>query len=388
VNEFDNLQAILDTTEQFVNTPYIWGVYRILVMPPAFPMGGMSQPMLSYVSSTCIVGDKSQEYVLVRNVAQSWLGSQVTPNNWEDVWINEGFTTYVERMVQAQLWTYNFALTEAYVGNTSYASQVSVIGIQDQTYSTLHPVLHGDNPDNSFSIVPFEKGFQLLAYIEQSVLGDYPAMLDFITFYIESNNLMSICAFTERKTFSQFVESYYSDADQVNEILAMVDYEEWIYVVGTDPTNTLNFTVPPVTAALDMANAYIVGNGTSGPSNYADYNTWESNQKVVFHQTILWNINTNVEIMARIDSDLNVTAATDPEVRQRWYSLGLYLSYNPVYTPAQTWVSTMGRNKYLNSIYTALSESGQRNLGIQWYNDNIDFYSPTSKMLVSGILGI
>ena len=58
----------------------------------------------------------------MREVAQQWTGNQVTPNNWEDVWINEGFTTYVERMVQAQLWDLNFAYTEAFVGNTSMSS--------------------------------------------------------------------------------------------------------------------------------------------------------------------------------------------------------------------------------------------------------------------------
>lgn len=29
----------------------------------------------------------------------------------------------------------------------------------DNTYSSLHPVLQGDNPDNSFSNVCYEKGF-------------------------------------------------------------------------------------------------------------------------------------------------------------------------------------------------------------------------------------
>jgi len=33
------------------------------------------------------------------------------------------------------------------------------------SYSSIHPVLKGDNPDNSFSEVPYEKGFQLLWYM-------------------------------------------------------------------------------------------------------------------------------------------------------------------------------------------------------------------------------
>jgi leukotriene-A4 hydrolase len=57
--EFNNTQAILDTTRSFVQTDFIWGSYRIVIMPPAFPMGSASQPMLSYLSQTTIVGDKS-----------------------------------------------------------------------------------------------------------------------------------------------------------------------------------------------------------------------------------------------------------------------------------------------------------------------------------------
>lgn len=131
-------------------------------MPPAFPMGGMSNPNLVYTSITTITGDKSQEYVLTRNVAQSWTGNQVTPNNWEDYWMNEGITTFIERHVEAQLFTVSFAETEAYVGNNSLATATAVIGLPDKTYVTLHPTLMGDNPDNSFTIAPFEKGFQFL----------------------------------------------------------------------------------------------------------------------------------------------------------------------------------------------------------------------------------
>jgi len=35
----------------------------------------------------------------------------------------------------------------------------------------MHPVLAGDDPDNSFSEVPYEKGFQFL-YNMQNIIGD------------------------------------------------------------------------------------------------------------------------------------------------------------------------------------------------------------------------
>lgn len=103
-------------------------------------------------------------------------------------------------------------------------------------------MLQGDNPDNSFSEVPYEKGFQLLQWIEDSVL-DTVYMEDFLTYYIVNNKLTSINAFTMRETFANFVETFFNpDSSMVNSILEKVNWEEWIYVVGLDPTGTLNFT--------------------------------------------------------------------------------------------------------------------------------------------------
>jgi len=56
--ELEDLQLYLDTTEKYL-TPYIWGPYNILVLPPSFPYGGMENPLLTFASPTIIVGDKS-----------------------------------------------------------------------------------------------------------------------------------------------------------------------------------------------------------------------------------------------------------------------------------------------------------------------------------------
>jgi leukotriene-A4 hydrolase len=51
-----SLQSLLDGTEDYL-TPYIWGNYTILVLPPSFPMGGMENPLLTFASPTIITKD-------------------------------------------------------------------------------------------------------------------------------------------------------------------------------------------------------------------------------------------------------------------------------------------------------------------------------------------
>ena len=82
------------------------------------------------------------------------------------MWLNEGFTVFEERKVSAILKNSNdFALREAQLGNVSLWVDIMSYGVNN-TYSSLYPVLNGDNPDRSYSQLPYEKGFQFLTYLE------------------------------------------------------------------------------------------------------------------------------------------------------------------------------------------------------------------------------
>ena len=99
--------------------PYIWGTYTIIVLPPSFPMGGMENPLLTFASPTIITGDRSQVYVATHEMAHSWTGNEVTCENWENFWLNEGWTVFIERKVSSQLHDLDFAKVEMLLGNSS-----------------------------------------------------------------------------------------------------------------------------------------------------------------------------------------------------------------------------------------------------------------------------
>ena len=156
-SELEDMGDLLDAVEEYMG-PYIWGNYTIIVLPPSFPMGGMENPLLTFASPTIIVGDKSQVYVATHEMAHSWTGNEVTCQNWENFWLNEGFTVFIERHVSGEIHGEDFSKVSALLGNTSMYQDMENFGLTN-TYSSLHPVLRGDNPDNSFSEIPYEKGF-------------------------------------------------------------------------------------------------------------------------------------------------------------------------------------------------------------------------------------
>ena len=127
-----------------------------------------------------------------------------------------------------------------------------------------------------------------------------------------------------------------------------------MYKTGLAPV-ALDFTTPESDQSAALALAYISLNGTASPANFTEYFDYYSNLKVVFHDTLQANYDmVNTAILARIDADLLCTTDMDPEVKQRWFPTGLGLFYDPVYDPAHTWISSMGRSKYLSPVYASL----------------------------------
>ena len=102
----------------------------------------MENPQLTFASPTIIVGDQSQLYLATHEIAHSWTGNLVTCKDWSNFWLNEGFTTFIERKVSAQLNDQDFAQLEAQLGNDSLFLDMQDYGFTN-SFSSLYPVLTG-----------------------------------------------------------------------------------------------------------------------------------------------------------------------------------------------------------------------------------------------------
>jgi len=71
----------------------------------------------------------------------------------------------------------------------------------------LHPVLQGANPAYTYTLAPYELGFQFCYYIAELLAnyeiggGEY-----FLAYYLNTNFNSSINSYRFAKTFSNFVE--------------------------------------------------------------------------------------------------------------------------------------------------------------------------------------
>lgn len=275
-----NTSGLLDMAEEYL-TKYIWEDYAILVLPPSFPYGGMENPLLTFASPTIITPDGSQTYVATHEIAHSWTGNEVTCNDWSNMWLNEGFTVFEERKVSERVHGTEFARIEAQLGNVSLWDDINGFGVTNN-FSSLYPILTEASPDDSFSEVPYEKGFQFLTFLESLFVKpeDFQAV---IRSYILANSQKSVTYKDFKAALETWVTANY-DATAAPALLAKIDWETWVRAPGANPPgNGLDFSTAGAVAFEYLADNYIAMGGKGRPDNYTAYLTTEDPQlQVIF----------------------------------------------------------------------------------------------------------
>ena len=166
VAEFDDTQAMIDKAEKMYGK-YRWGRYDLLILPPSFPFGGMENPRLSFITPTVIAGDKSLVNLIAHELAHSWSGNLVTNESWRDLWLNEGFTSYVENRIMEAVFGEDRAVMEQALSAQGLNYEIAELAPGD---TQLYIDLKGRDPDDAFSGVPYTKVQQILLNILRPTL--------------------------------------------------------------------------------------------------------------------------------------------------------------------------------------------------------------------------
>src|SRR5690606_22219188 len=86
---------------------------------------------------------------------------------WDSVWLNEGFTVYLERRIIEALYGEPRREMEDTLGVQSLRRDIADLEARgDRDLSRLLVDLRGRDPDDGFSEVPYEKGRLFLGFLE------------------------------------------------------------------------------------------------------------------------------------------------------------------------------------------------------------------------------
>ena len=227
--EFSDTEKFLKIAENYIGE-YVWEQYNILVLPPSFPFGGMENPTLTFLTPSLIAGDKSLVSVVAHEISHSWTGNLVTNENWPDFWLNEGFTMFIERKILSSHKDKDMAKLDAMVGLSNLKADIIAFG-ESKSFSSLEPNLLGRNPDDAFNKVPYEKGFNLLYYLENKVNSD-EIFQKFMRSYIDKFKKGVVKYMDFRTFFETFIKNNVKDWEK---ILNDIDWDTWVFAPGFPP---------------------------------------------------------------------------------------------------------------------------------------------------------
>ncbi|HVF34612.1 MAG TPA: M1 family aminopeptidase/hydrolase, partial [Candidatus Saccharimonadia bacterium] len=163
--EFTDTEGMIDAAEKLYG-PYRWERYDLLILPPSFPFGGMENPRLTFATPTIIAGDKSLVALVAHELAHSWSGNLVTNASWPHLWLNEGFTVYVENRITEAVFGPEQALMDRVIEEHELIEEMKPL---EPELKKLVPDIGTRDPDDTFTDVPYTKGAWFLRTLEQRV---------------------------------------------------------------------------------------------------------------------------------------------------------------------------------------------------------------------------
>ncbi|XP_010453430.1 PREDICTED: leukotriene A-4 hydrolase homolog [Camelina sativa] len=348
---------------------YEWERFDLLVLPPSFPYGGMENPRMVFLTPTVIKGDSSGAQVVAHELAHSWTGNLITNINNEHFWLNEGFTTYAERRIVEVVQGADIATLNMGIGWRGLTDEME--RFKDNLECTkLWNNQEGVDPDDVYSQVPYEKGFQFVLRIERQI--GRTAFDEFLKKYIATFKFKSI----DTNTFLEFLKA------NIPGIEKEINLQLWTEGVGIpedayEPVSTI------YTKIISLAKEFKEGRMPS-EDEVAEWNGQE-------WELYLENLPKSCEpsqVMA-LDKRYRLAESKDYEVKVSFLQLAIASKCREYHGEVEKALKAVGRMKYLRPLFTALAQTGgteEKQLAKQVFAEARETYHPIAQGVVESIL--
>jgi leukotriene-A4 hydrolase len=351
--------------------PYRWGRYDLLVLPPSYPYGGMENPRLTFATPTILAGDRSLVSLVAHELAHSWSGNLVTNASWNDFWINEGFTVYIERRIMEALYGKDYADMLAVLGRQDLEATLREKGA-DSPDTRLHLDLAGRDPDDGVSDIAYEKGALLLATVEAAVGRE--RFDHFLRGYFDTFAFQSM----DSRRFVAYLKAHLLDTHPG--LAESLRLDDWIHAPGLPPT-----AITVRSAAFARVDQAVAAFAAGTPPAQLDTKGWTTHHWLRFLRNLAQPL--APARMAELDAAFHFTDTGNDEILDAWLLLAVRNAYEPAGATLERFLIAVGRRKYLQPLYTELAKTpaGAEN-ALRIYAQARPGYHPITRAAVDKIL--
>ncbi len=320
--------------------PYRWERYDMIVLPPSFPIGGMENPRLTFVTPTMIAGDKSLVDLIAHELAHSWSGNLVTNASWKHFWLNEGFTTYVTTRIVEKLYGEEVAEMNLQVEQEEALASLAKIPTAKQALVTRDPDTSAATYTDGGLVYP--KGAWLLRTLEQRAGRD--VFDPFLRGWFDQHAFQS--ATTDE--FVTYLKKNLLDAHP--EIMSQSELDEWLYGPGI-PASAKRAASPRLAALDGQRAAWLKG---ELPTADLPAKNWIALEWMHFLNDI--DGKATAAQMQELDQTFGLGKTGNNEIAYRFFLASVHAGYN-VREPLNKFLMSVGRQKFVVPLYAALLKS-------------------------------
>jgi aminopeptidase N len=341
-SEFADTERMIDAVERLYG-PYRWDRYDLLVAPPSFPFGGMENPRLTFATPTLLAGDRSLMSLVAHELAHSWSGNLVTNATWNDVWLNEGFTVYLETRIVEEVYGASFATMILQLYRQDLL--VALPGLEPRD-TWLEQDLVGRDPDAGVTAVAYDKGSLFLRMLEHAVGRErFDA---FLTGYFDRFAFQSI----DTATFLAHLRTeLLAPAGVSAEELAI---EAWVHGPGL-PDNAPVWSSEAFALVDRQVEALTAGGSPAG----LDTSGWTPHEWIHLIRALPRDRGTS--LIADLDEAFGLSTTRNDEILSAWLQCAVESGYvfesGPVDDALAAFLTRQGRVKFLRPLYTALART-------------------------------
>ena len=294
----------------------------------------------------------------------------MTNESWRDLWLNEGFTSYVENRIMEAVFGVDRAIMEQALGAQNLNAEMKVLHSDD---TKLYIDLKGRDPDDAFSGVPYVKGQLFLMYLEEKF--GRQRFDAFVLAYFDSYAFKSIGT----KSFINYLKINLTD--KFPGIVSDADINEWIFNSGLPKG-----APQPTSNAFNIINNYIK-QLVAGEMSLAKLPTgnWTLHEWLHFLNNL--PVDLDQQLMVDLDKTFALTTSNNAEVAHAWYLLSIKTGYQQAYPAMAKYLESIGRRKLIVPLYTELAMSEEGKLwAIEVYNKARPGYHGLAQGTIDGVL--
>jgi leukotriene-A4 hydrolase len=367
IDSFEQLDTLVVVAESIAGD-YEWGNFELLFLPPSFPYGGMENPNVVFLNASSIAGNRPQLDLVAHELAHSWAGNLVSFSDWEDLWISEGWATYLEHRILEKI------LGEKETRQIVWLEQKRAIerftGL-DSGRTKLHMQLDGRHPDEGLTFVPYQKGAMFLHWLEKEAgRADFDR---FMQSYFKRFAWKSI----NSKTFLTTLDTSDLKFDRRTAY-------EWIYHASVPTSFELDgdSTIMQATSLWEEA---FYANKTSFPTLNDTEKYYLLDQ--IYASIIRFEMDAGNGFKAsELDDFLALSTSKNPEVLWRWYCIQIAMGETENKETIKRYSKRVGRLKYIVPLYEAMIYQPELFNRREWYEEAKSNYHATTKRALENVL--